>query len=180
MFSFPLAFPPFCLKIKTAFFAAQHISPYLFLFMIFLFFFLKQILCNIRRSQGRDRTRSLKFVLKGHLSVFYLYSTWKSQFWTFFRHFQLRIQVPGLGGQISKVILIFQNLYQIVQFDELSRMVQYFSDPTFLSQVTTKNYKNAKNMESSIEKSTFLICFYVLPLSFFSHHNLRVLLILLV
>ena len=41
----------------------------------------------------------------------------------FFQHFQLRIRVPGSGGQISKVILIFQNLYQIFQFDELSRTV---------------------------------------------------------
>ena len=45
----------------------------------------------------------------------------------------------GSGGQISKVILIFQDLYQVVQFDELSRMVQYFSYLTFLSQVTIKN-----------------------------------------
>ena len=32
----------------------------------------------------------------------------------------------GSGGQISKVILISQIVYQIVQFDELSRMVQTF------------------------------------------------------
>ena len=34
----------------------------------------------------------------------------------------------GPGGQISKVILTLQNLYQIVQFDELSRLVQTFSN----------------------------------------------------
>ena len=100
---------------------------------------LKQNPCNIRRSQGRGRTRDLKCVLKGYLSVFYLYSTWRTRFWAFFRHFQLQVQVPGSGGQISKVILIFQNLYHIVQFDELSLTVQYFSDLTFLSQVTAKN-----------------------------------------
>ena len=32
----------------------------------------------------------------------------------------------GSGGQISKVILISKIVYQIVQFDELSRMVQTF------------------------------------------------------
>ena len=109
---------------------------------------LKQNPCNIRRSQGRGRTRDLKCVLKGYLSVFYLYSTWRTRFWAFFRHFQLQVQVPGSGGQISKVILIFQNLYHIVQFDELSLTVQYFSDLTFLSQVTTKNSaKMSKSMD---------------------------------
>ena len=43
--------------------------------------------CNSRRFQGRSWTRGLKFVLKGHLSVFYLYSTWITRFWDFFLEF---------------------------------------------------------------------------------------------
>jgi hypothetical protein len=87
---------------------------------------LKQNPCNIRRSQGRGRTRDLKCVLKGYLSVFYLYSTWRTRFWAFFRHFQLQVQVPGSGGQISKVSLIPRIVYQIIRFDELSRLVRTF------------------------------------------------------
>ena len=60
-------------------------------------------------------------------------------FGAFSPSFQIQVRVPGSEGQISKFILIFQNLYQIVQFDELSLMVQYFSDLTFLSQVTAKS-----------------------------------------
>ena len=60
-------------------------------------------------------------------------------FGAFSRSFQVQVRVPGSGGQISKVILISQIIYQVVQFDELSLMVQYFSDLTFLSQVTAKN-----------------------------------------
>ena len=57
---------------------------------------LKQILCNIRRSQGRGRTRGLKCVLKGYLSVFYLYSTWRTRFWGFFPEFSS----PGSGIRV--------------------------------------------------------------------------------
>ena len=63
---------------------------------------LKQILCNIRRSQGRDRTRGLKYVLKGYLSVFYLYSTWRTWFWGFFPSFQVQVRVSGSGGSNFK------------------------------------------------------------------------------
>ena len=59
---------------------------------------LKQTLCNIRRSQGRGRTRSLKFVLKGYLSVFYLYSTWRTRFWDFFPEFSS----PGSGTGVRR------------------------------------------------------------------------------
>ena len=80
------------------------------------------------------------------MSVFYLYSTWRTWFWGFFPEFSSPGSGAGSGGQISKVILIFQSLYQIVQFDELSLMVQYFSDLTFLSQVTAKS--SAKMLKS--------------------------------
>ena len=60
-------------------------------------------------------------------------------FGTFSDIFNFRSEYQGPGGQISKVILISHIVYQIVQFDELSLMAQYFFDLTFLSQVTAKN-----------------------------------------
>ena len=79
-------------------------------------------------------------------------------FGAFSRSFQVQIRVPGSGGQILKVILIFQNLYQIVQFDELSLMVQYFSDLTFLTQVTTKNSARvSKSMDRRGKINSFVL-----------------------
>jgi len=67
-------------------------------------------------------------------------------FGAFFRSFQVQVRVLGYGGQISKVIPTPRNLYQIVQFDELSRIVRTFLDPTFLSQVTAKNSTKVPKM----------------------------------
>ena len=68
-------------------------------------------------------------------------------FEAFSRSFEAQVWVPGSGGQNSKVSLTSQIVYHIVRLDELSLLVKYFSDPTFLSQVTAKNNaKISKNM----------------------------------
>ena len=100
-------------------------------------------------------------------------------FGAFSQSFHVQVRVRGSGGQISKVILIFQNLYQIVQFDELSLIVQYFSDLTFLSQVTAKNSaKLPKSMDSRGKVEIYIQCRrYYLPI--FSLNKVHVLLMLI-
>ena len=100
-------------------------------------------------------------------------------FGAFSPSFQVQVRVPGSGGQISKVILIFQNLYQIVQFDELSLIVQYFSDLTFLSQVTAKNSaKRPKIMDCREKVESYIQCRrYYIPI--FSSNKVHVLLMLI-
>ena len=76
-------------------------------------------------------------------------------FGAFSQSFQAQVRVSGSGGQISKVSPTLQNLYHIVQFDELSWMVQYFSDLLFLSQVTAKNNATIPKTWVAGEKAKF-------------------------
>ena len=100
-------------------------------------------------------------------------------FGAFSQSFHVQVRVRGSGGQISKVILISQIVYQIVQFDELSLIVQYFSDLTFLSQVTAKNSaKVPKSMDRRGKVEIYIQCrrYYLL---IFSPNKVHVLLMLI-